>query len=214
LGIQERKAREKEWKRQSILMAAKTEFLELGLDGSTMDSIAARAEVSKGAIYLHFKDKEDLMLAILEDSFTNLQAIIQENIRSHEPGLDQLCEMFNAYIAFCSGNKEDFFFTHFADHLLGSIKTDVSESNPLFSLLGDMVGLVEQNLKAGITQGVIRKDMDPKKTAIIIVQMVSSFFQRLSKAGAAIEKFHGYTQDDLITGTFDFFLSSITVKTS
>jgi AcrR family transcriptional regulator len=212
LGIQERKAREKEWKRKNIMDAAKKEFLEQGLEGSTMDSIAARAEISKGAIYLQFKDKEDLMMAILEDSFGNLRDRVAENISSQALGLAQLREMFNAYIAFCNQNKEDFFFTHFADHLLGSIKKDVSDTNPLFNLLGDMVSLVEQNLRAGIDQGVVRKDLDPKKTAVIIIQMVSSFFQRLSKAGAEIEKFHGYSQQDLITSTFEFFVCSIKEK--
>lgn len=53
-------------KRQAILQAAKDLFLELGYDGSSMDAIAQKAEVSKLTVYNHFNDKTQLFSAAIE----------------------------------------------------------------------------------------------------------------------------------------------------
>jgi len=48
----QRRAREKENRRRSILDAARTLFFESGFQLATVDEVAARAEVSKGTVYL------------------------------------------------------------------------------------------------------------------------------------------------------------------
>jgi len=48
--------------RSAIRQAANRLFLEHGIDATTVDAICAAAGVSKGAFYLHFKRKEDLLL--------------------------------------------------------------------------------------------------------------------------------------------------------
>lgn len=52
-------------KRESILTAALREFLAQGFDGTSMDRIAALAEVSKRTVYNHFPSKDELFEAIL-----------------------------------------------------------------------------------------------------------------------------------------------------
>jgi len=58
-------------KRAAILQAAKTLFLKLGYDGSSMDAIAAEAGVSKLTVYSHFNDKESLFSAAIEAHCTH-----------------------------------------------------------------------------------------------------------------------------------------------
>ena len=60
MGIAERKEREKEQRRKAILDAAEKVFFEKGLKYSTMDDVAEEAELSKGTLYLYFKNKEEL----------------------------------------------------------------------------------------------------------------------------------------------------------
>ena len=52
-------------KRVAILDAAGRLFLQLGFDRTTMDAIAAEAEVSKLTLYSHFADKEGLFRALI-----------------------------------------------------------------------------------------------------------------------------------------------------
>lgn len=50
-----------------LLDAAEEVFVRDGYEAAQLDEIAARAERSKGAVYTHFKSKEDLFLALFED---------------------------------------------------------------------------------------------------------------------------------------------------
>ena len=78
-------------KRESILKAAIEEFYTKGYEGSSMDTISKEANVSKATIYNHFKNKEELFLAIaqiltarFEESFNytyNQSLSIEEQLR-------------------------------------------------------------------------------------------------------------------------------------
>src|SRR5262245_65291553 len=52
-------------KRQTILSAGRDLFLSNGYQGTSVDQIAASAEVSKQTVYKHFGDKQELLLAIV-----------------------------------------------------------------------------------------------------------------------------------------------------
>jgi len=64
MGIQERKEREKERRKQQILVAAKRVFSEKGFNKATMEDIAQEAELSPGTLYLYFKNKEELYASL------------------------------------------------------------------------------------------------------------------------------------------------------
>ena len=50
----------------SLLRAAEEVFAERGLAGAKVEEIARRAGVSKGAFYLHFESKEQVLKQLLE----------------------------------------------------------------------------------------------------------------------------------------------------
>lgn len=56
------------WKRQTILSAGRELFLSNGYQGTSVDQIAASAEVSKQTVYKHFGDKHELLLAIVDNA--------------------------------------------------------------------------------------------------------------------------------------------------
>jgi len=64
MGIQERKEREKERRRQQIIVAAKRVFSDKGFNRATMEDIAKEAELSPGTLYLYFKNKEELYASL------------------------------------------------------------------------------------------------------------------------------------------------------
>ena len=64
MGIQERKQRERERRRQQIIVAAKRVFSENGFSKSTMEDIAREAELSPGTLYLYFKNKDELYASL------------------------------------------------------------------------------------------------------------------------------------------------------
>lgn len=61
---------------QRILDGATTLFVHHGYHGISMREIAERAGVSKPALYYHFRDKEDLFLAILTANIERIERIV------------------------------------------------------------------------------------------------------------------------------------------
>jgi AcrR family transcriptional regulator len=64
MGIRERKQRERERRRQQILVAAKRVFSSNGFSGATMEDIAREAELSAGTLYLYFRNKDELFSSL------------------------------------------------------------------------------------------------------------------------------------------------------
>src|SRR5499427_4774414 len=54
-------------KRRQIVTGARRVFLAQGFDAASMGAIAREAGVSKGTLYVYFKNKEELFEAIVED---------------------------------------------------------------------------------------------------------------------------------------------------
>ena len=75
-------AGEPRWRRRKdarpgeIVAAALAVFAEKGFAAARLDDIAARAGVSKGALYLYFETKQDLFAAVVRDAVSpNLAAV-------------------------------------------------------------------------------------------------------------------------------------------
>jgi len=64
MGIKERKERERERRKQQIIVAAKRVFSDKGFNRATMEDIAREAELSPGTLYLYFKNKEELYASL------------------------------------------------------------------------------------------------------------------------------------------------------
>ncbi len=88
MGIQERKQRERERRRQQIMIAAKRVFSVKGFSRATMEDIAKEAELSPGTLYLYFKNKDELFssLSIRILQYLNIRLEHVANDRSLETG--------------------------------------------------------------------------------------------------------------------------------
>jgi len=78
LTTRARREREKEARQQSILRAAREAFLQEGFHRATVDRIAARAEVSKGTVYLYFESKETILACLLLEGLEVLVGRLKE----------------------------------------------------------------------------------------------------------------------------------------
>jgi AcrR family transcriptional regulator len=71
---------------REICAAALDVFTEKGFAAARLDEIARRAGVSKGTLYLYFKDKEDLFRAVVRDTVApNVDALRQAAMASDLP---------------------------------------------------------------------------------------------------------------------------------
>jgi AcrR family transcriptional regulator len=52
--------------REALILAGLAEFAERGFDAPSLDQICARAGFTRGAFYVHFKNREDFLVAVME----------------------------------------------------------------------------------------------------------------------------------------------------
>ena len=102
MGIQERKQRERERRRQQIIVAAKRVFSEKGFSKATMEDIAREAELSPGTLYLYFKNKDELYaslsLRILQYMNIRLEDVKKEKDSNPEQKITSIKEaLYDVY---------------------------------------------------------------------------------------------------------------------
>ena len=73
-AIVELRTRDADRTREKILRAAMTEFAAHGFGGARMEAIAERGEVDKKLIYYYFAAKDELFLAVLEQTYADIRA--------------------------------------------------------------------------------------------------------------------------------------------
>ena len=110
LSTAERRAREKEQRRREILDAARQEFFERGFHYPTVDDVAARAQVSKGTIYLYFESKEEILAHLLLEGLdlllNDMSAACDPEPSS--PAERSLQNLANAYLGFSKSYPHHF----------------------------------------------------------------------------------------------------------
>jgi AcrR family transcriptional regulator len=67
-----------------------------GFRSLTVDDVCAEAGVSKGSFYVYFDQKQDLLLALLEDDAAGVDATMRELRRSRMSGVDRLRRLVRA----------------------------------------------------------------------------------------------------------------------
>ena len=75
--------RRKELRRPEILEAAMDVFAARGFAAARLDEVAKRAGVTKGTLYLYFKNKEALFKALVQEQLLPRLAIADEHARHH-----------------------------------------------------------------------------------------------------------------------------------
>jgi AcrR family transcriptional regulator len=110
LSTAERRAREKAQRRREILDAARQVFFERGFHSPTVDDVAARAEVSKGTIYLYFESKEEILAHLLLEGLHELLAQMEAMFDAvlPQPAEASLRALSTAYLDFCQSNPSYF----------------------------------------------------------------------------------------------------------
>jgi AcrR family transcriptional regulator len=78
MGVIERRKREREVRRELAIDAAMSIYDEDGYHAITMEKIAERSELSRAALYLYFKSKEEILISAIVSHADYFASILQE----------------------------------------------------------------------------------------------------------------------------------------
>jgi AcrR family transcriptional regulator len=96
----DRRSREKADVYERILAAARTLFVERGYEQVTMRQIADAIEYTPGALYVHFKDKRDLMLALCRHDFGQFHDLLHGLLQDEPDPVARIWKMGGRYMEF------------------------------------------------------------------------------------------------------------------
>jgi len=94
--------------REEILEVSKEILIEDGFSKMSMRKIAKRADITATSIYLHFKNKDDLLLALIEESIKNLKSALINVIDPSKDLIRQLEDLADTYIDYALKHPQEY----------------------------------------------------------------------------------------------------------
>lgn len=154
-------------KREQILEAAGRVFASRQFHEVTLDEVAKAAHVSKGAIYLYFKDKEDLFFQVAAHGFDELCRAIRENVPAEdtfERRLRAACRQIHRFFEARRPIRRSLMeHAGRATEFRGSMKAVWCEQRrKVDAALGAI-------LRDGMEEGVIRDQIEPERLARLLL---------------------------------------------
>jgi AcrR family transcriptional regulator len=164
-----RKERERLARRELIVDTAEEVFSEYGFENATMEQIAERAELGKGTLYLHFKSKTALYLAISERGSSKLNVLMAGVLTEDIQGLDMIGKIGMVYLEFIKANPIYFHAFNYYENILNEEKYAESElAKKCEENAQTSMTLMVRALQAGMQDGSIKKEFEPKELALIL----------------------------------------------
>tara|TARA_R110000868_G_scaffold259361_9_gene517442 strand:- start:45586 stop:46263 length:678 start_codon:yes stop_codon:yes gene_type:complete len=206
MGITERKERERELKRETMLKAAEAIILEKGLEHLNMDEVAERAEVSKGSLYLYFNSKADLVLGICHKASTMMNDMTTKVLTEDKSGLEMVYQIGINYLKFAGDHPEFYRAMRFLENYKD---TEQAKSSDFLALCGEnrqeSFRVMVRAIQIGIQDGSINSSYRPEELALLlwstshgVVNMAymhqnAGHFKLLDNLGVSLETmFSGY----------------------
>lgn len=172
-----RRRRERKERRESILRAARKQFFSRGFSLTTVDDIAAEAEISKGTIYLYFPSKETLLANLLEEGLDLLVDHLASafDLSVGQPAAFRLDSLASAYLSFFQQHP------HYYRLLMAFDRREFQESVDA-GLYREILGksnrgllYVVQAIEQGVHEGVFHV-RDPRQAAGAIWAMLHGVY--------------------------------------
>lgn len=113
MGLKERRQRERDARRESILKAARELLHEKGLSGASMNQIAKRAELGVATLYSYFTNKEELYIALQKEGLALLEKKIARATRRTTEPADKLRIIAETFLAFSQKNKNYYYIINY-----------------------------------------------------------------------------------------------------
>lgn len=138
-----------------------------GLPGTTTARIAREVGISEPALYRHFRNKEEILLAALDEVSARLLQLMNEAASAERLVAKKLRRMSAALYEFVMSHPEEAI-------ALFEVFSASRDSHLKQVLQGKFLGslaIVEDMLKEGIAQGELRPDIDVALTAWKVVSL-------------------------------------------
>ena len=159
-----------ELRKHQIVHTARKIVATKGMAFFTIQELSKEVGVSEGAIYRHFRSKDDILLVLIQDVERNLLDAVVDSARPHEGSLDQLKHLFRRHFSSLE-RRSGVSFVVIAEALRFG-DTQVKEATR--QVVERYLNMIGSILKAGVQGGEIDKGVDTSAAALMFFGMVQA----------------------------------------
>ena len=169
-----RKAWEQEQRKKRIVDMAETVFIQSGYDGATLPAIAGAAGYNKRTLYLYFKDKEDIFLAVVLRGLEGLRGALKQALEQTGPNSSGLRDLAAAFFDFSMDHPQymDLIMAYesryFVYHNRAASTDPDSHLERCQQVSDDMARLVTAAIEAGMADGGVKSDLTAHQLMLIL----------------------------------------------
>lgn len=169
MDVVERRQRDKQERRESILEAAERAFIRKGVASTTMEDVAREAELSKGALYLYFQSKDELFLTIALRALSEFERLYGAALAStNESGFASLQAGLRQYVRYAKEQGPRFR----AAMSWATVEYPLDDTSALFAEYRAVNGRIHQMatdvIVRGQADGSIRADVSPERLGVLL----------------------------------------------
>jgi TetR/AcrR family fatty acid metabolism transcriptional regulator len=161
-----------ERRKQQIVDTAKHMFIDKGFQSTHIGQVCEKLDIARGTVYQYFRNKKEILYAILEDVLENIEDIFDQDdfneFFSSSPSNDQVLEFINKRLLSCIRVLlgEPIVIKLIYKEIIG-VDEDVNEQ--VVKAISAIEKLVSREVEELMTKGVYKSNLNPKITASMII---------------------------------------------
>ena len=157
--------------RQEILTTARALFIEQGYRGLSMSILARAVGVSKAALYYHFRDKEELFLAVLNELLDEIEILIDTAVGGQTTSREQIRALVHTILSWPNDQRAAI---RLASQEMAQIS---SPARKIFhrAYQEKFIGKIQAIIEQGIQNGELRP-IDPALATWSLLGMMYPYF--------------------------------------
>jgi TetR/AcrR family fatty acid metabolism transcriptional regulator len=177
-------------RRDQILDCALEAFARKGFHDTSIADICARAQIGRGTLYQYFKDKRDVLAALIDRIVGGIINAIQHWPQLELPPGTVWTAADN--VAFVEGRCNQIMEVVFADADTASLVLRMARStgfvrDTLARIDQHVVGAIEADIRAGMEQGALRPSIETQVVAQFIVGGIEKLVVTALDEGRALD---------------------------
>lgn len=161
-----------ERRKQQIVDTAKHMFIDKGFQSTHIGQVCEKLDIARGTVYQYFRNKKEILYAILEDVRENIEDIFDQDdfneFFNSSPSNDQVLEFINKRLLSCISVLlgEPIVIKLIFKEIIG-VDEDVNEQ--VIKSIAAIEKLVAREVEDLMSKGIYKSNLDPKITASMII---------------------------------------------
>ncbi len=178
-----------EARRRQILDAARACFLRDGFHQTSMTDIQRESNLSAGAIYLYFKSKDEIILAIVHEILGTIGALIPEQTGG-DGGERSLADFFERFLRMSEALNAELKVFPMALQVWSEAIRNPEVIQSLQADIAMVKGRIRRLIEACQERGIVARDVDPDALVMALLGLAQGYIiQRSLLADTTLEKY-------------------------